>query len=169
MKVEIRNLVAPFPLPSYSTEHSAGMDLTAVSFKMLFESGNNKVDCSDKVQLTLIPGARVLIGCGFAVALPVGFEMQIRPRSGLALKEGLTVLNSPGTIDADYRGEVGVILINHSTDATVILLGDRIAQAVITSHQTVQWNEVKTLSETVRGTGGYGSTGVNNKNTEGRV
>lgn len=130
-------------LPAYSTELSAGMDLRA------FLPG----------QVVLKPLERKLIPTGLFVEIPAGFEAQIRPRSGLALKKGITVLNSPGTIDADYRGEVGIILINLSSEDFVIESGERICQMIIASHETVQWNLVEELEETVRGEGGFGHTG----------
>lgn len=132
-------------LPTYATEHSAGMDLTA-ALEEAIEIG---------------PGERMLIPTGLTIALPDGFEAQIRPRSGLALKHGVTVLNSPGTIDADYRGEIGVILINHGTEPYTVERGMRIAQMVVERHSTVEWEVVETLDETERGEGGFGSTGTN--------
>lgn len=130
-------------LPAYSTELSAGMDLRAFL----------------PAQVVLKPLERKLIPTGLFVEIPAGFEAQIRPRSGLALKKGITVLNSPGTIDADYRGEVGIILINLSNEDFVIESGERICQMIIASHETVQWNLVEELEETVRGEGGFGHTG----------
>jgi dUTP pyrophosphatase len=132
------------PLPSYATTGAAGMDLYAA------------VDESK----ILAPGERVLVPCGFAIALEPGFEAQVRPRSGLALKNGITVLNAPGTIDEDYRGPVGVILYNAGTLNFVINRGDRIAQMVVAPVTQVVWQEVDTLDETERGAGGFGSTGV---------
>ncbi len=132
------------PLPAYATEHAAGMDLPAA--------------IDDDV--TLGPGARALIPTGFAIALPAGFEAQIRPRSGLAAREGVTVLNAPGTIDADYRGEIQVILINLGDAPFAISRGMRIAQMVIAPVSRVDWNEVAELPETARGAGGFGSTGT---------
>lgn len=131
-------------LPKYETIASAGMDLRA----NLSES------------ITLKPLERTLVKTGLFMELPVGFEAQVRPRSGLALKKGITVLNSPGTIDADYRGEIGVILINLSNEDFVIENGERIAQLVIAKYQQAEFIEVNELSETSRGTGGFGSTGV---------
>jgi len=131
------------PLPSRATAAAAGMDLRAA--------------VSDPV--TLLPGARALIPTGIAIALPVGWEAQVRPRSGLALKSGVTVLNSPGTIDADYRGEVGVMLINHGTEPFVVERGARVAQLVTARVENVVWDEVDDLPETDRGAGGFGSTG----------
>jgi dUTP pyrophosphatase len=130
-------------LPAYSTELSAGMDLRA----------------SLTEPVILKPFERKLIPTGLFVEIPAGFEAQIRPRSGLALKKGITVLNSPGTIDADYRGEVGIILINLSNEDFVIENGERICQMIIASHETVQWNLVEKLVETERGHGGFGHTG----------
>ncbi len=132
------------PLPAYQTQHSAGMDLSAA------------VDAD----VVLAPGARAIIPTGFSIALPPGFEAQVRPRSGLAAKNGVTVLNSPGTIDADYRGEVGVILINHGQESFTITRGLRIAQMIVAPVRTVMWEEKPDLNDTARGEGGFGSTGV---------
>lgn len=134
-------------LPAYATAQSAGMDLLAA------------VDAP----LTIAPGAFTLVPTGLAIALPAGYEAQVRPRSGLAAKNGVTVLNSPGTIDADYRGEIKVILINHGTQPFVIERGMRIAQMVIAQHAHVEWQSVETLDETARGAGGFGSTGTKGK------
>lgn len=131
-------------LPSYSTPLSAGMDIRA----------------NLNEPITLQPGERRLIPTGIFIALPEGYEAQIRPRSGLALKHGITVLNSPGTIDADYRGEVGIILINHSDKAFVIEDGERVGQMVVAQYSRVEWNETDSLDETERGAGGFGHTGV---------
>ncbi len=130
-------------LPAYSTQLSAGMDLRA------FLPG----------PVVLKPMERKLIPTGLFVEIPAGYEAQIRPRSGLALKKGITVLNSPGTIDADYRGEVGIILINLSNEDFVIESGERICQMIVASHETVEWNLVEKLEETQRGEGGFGHTG----------
>lgn len=132
------------PLPVYATEKSAGMDLRA------------NIDET----IVLHPMERRLINTGLHIALPDGFEAQVRPRSGLALKHGVTVLNSPGTIDADYRGEIMVLLINLSQQDFVIRDGERIAQLVVARYEGAQWVEVECLDETERGTGGYGHTGV---------
>jgi len=132
------------PLPAYATSGSAGCDLVAA------------VDATIELQ----PGERNLVPTGIAIALPEGFEAQVRPRSGLALKHGVTVLNSPGTIDADYRGEVGVILINHGEAPFTVERGMRIAQMVVQPVRQVDWIEVASLSETERGAGGFGSTGA---------
>lgn len=132
------------PLPSYETDGSAGMDIRAAV----------------REPLSIAPGARVLVPSGFKIALPVGFEAQIRPRSGLALKKGISLPNTPGTIDSDYRGEVGVILINLGDEPFVIERADRIAQMVIAPVTRGIWAEVDSLDETARGEGGFGSTGV---------
>ena|SRR5690554_4511726 len=142
VNVEIINK-SKHPLPAYATSQSAGVDLHA----NLSES------------ITLEPLHRKLIPTGLYIALPAGTEAQIRPRSGLAYKEGVTVLNAPGTIDADYRGEIGVLLVNLSDKSVIIHDGDRIAQMVIAKYESVDFKEVSTLSETVRGEGGFGSTG----------
>ncbi len=130
-------------LPAYATEASAGLDLAAA------------VDAA----VEIAPGGRALIPTGFAIALPPGYEAQVRPRSGLALRHGVTVLNSPGTIDADYRGEIGVILINHGDAAFTVTRGARIAQLVVAPVARVAWREDDALSESARGAGGFGSTG----------
>ena len=143
MKVNIINK-GHQPLPQYATEQSAGMDLRA--------------NLDEPV--TLKPLERRLIPTGLHIALPVGFEAQVRPRSGLALKKGITVLNTPGTIDADYRGEIGVVLINISQEDFVVNDGERIAQMVIARHEKADFIEVEVLDETERGEGGYGHTGV---------
>ncbi len=133
------------PLPTYETKGSAGMDLRAA--------------VPEGEPMTLAPGARALVPTGFAIALPEGYEAQVRPRSGLALKHGVTCLNSPGTIDSDYRGEVGVILINHGQAPFAIQRGERIAQMIVSPVVQSSWLEVETLDETARGAGGFGSTG----------
>ncbi|AXG73722.1 dUTP diphosphatase [Flavobacterium arcticum] len=131
-------------LPNYETIASAGMDLRA--------------NLDEPVVLS--PLGRAIIKTGLFIELPIGYEAQVRPRSGLAAKKGITVLNSPGTIDADYRGEIGVILVNLSNDAFTIENGERIAQLVIAKHERAEWQEVQELTETSRGEGGFGSTGV---------
>ena len=131
------------PLPSYATADSAGMDLIAA--------------VADTIGLE--PGERTLVPTGIAIALPRGFEAQVRPRSGLALKFGVTTLNTPGTIDADYRGEIGVILINHGSERVTIKRGDRIAQLVVAPVTRVEWNQRDSLDGTARGAGGFGSSG----------
>ena len=142
MKINIINK-SSHALPSYETIASAGMDLRA-----------HIVDA-----IVLKPLERKIIPTGLFMELPVGYEAQVRPRSGLAAKHGVSVLNSPGTIDADYRGEIGVILVNLSNDVFTINNGDRVAQMVIAKHERAEWNEVINLSETSRGEGGFGSTG----------
>lgn len=131
-------------LPEYKTVLSAGMDL--------------KANISEPMKIN--PLERTLIPTGLFIQLPEGYEAQIRPRSGLALKQGLTVLNSPGTVDADYTGEIGVILANISNNPVIVNPGDRIAQMVVTKHEKVEWTEVTELDNTERGDGGFGSTGV---------
>ena len=130
-------------LPAYATALSAGMDLRA----------------NLESPITLRPLERCLVPTGLFIALPQGYEAQVRPRSGLALKKGITVLNTPGTIDADYRGEIGVILVNLSNEDFVINDGERIAQMVVARHETVEWEAVESLDETERGAGGFGHTG----------
>lgn len=143
MKVKIVNQ-SHHELPKYSTSASAGMDLRA----FIPES------------ILLQPGDRILVPTGLFIELPVGFEAQVRPRSGLALKKGITVLNSPGTIDADYRGEIRVILVNLSRESFEITDGERIAQMVVARHEQAEWEQVDVLQETQRGAGGFGSTGI---------
>ena len=143
MKVQIINK-SKHATPNYETEGAAGMDLRA----------------NIEEAITINPLERAIVKTGLFIALPVGFEAQVRPRSGLAAKKGITVLNSPGTIDADYRGKIGVILVNLSNAAFVINDGERIAQLIIAKHERVQWKEVEVLNETERGVGGFGSTGV---------
>jgi dUTP pyrophosphatase len=143
MKVKIINR-SEHPLPTYATPASAGVDLRA----------------SIAEPLTLQPLGRALVRTGLFVEIPPGFEAQVRPRSGLALKNGITVLNSPGTIDADYRGEIGVILANVSDTPFTIEKGERIAQLVIAKHEQAEWVEAEDLTDTLRGSGGFGSTGA---------
>ncbi|MBS7408491.1 MAG: dUTP diphosphatase [Prevotellamassilia sp.] len=142
MKLKVINR-SHHPLPEYATPLSAGLDLRA--------------NLSSPV--TLLPMGRALIPTGLFIALPPGFEAQVRPRSGLALKKGIGVLNSPGTIDADYRGEIGVILVNLSDEPFVVQDGERIAQMVVARHERVEWTAVDELDETERGAGGFGHTG----------
>ena len=142
MTVKIVNH-SPWPSPAYATPLSAGMDL--------------KAHLEEPV--TLQPLQRMLVPTGLFIALPAGYEAQVRPRSGLAAKHGITVLNTPGTIDADYRGEIKVILVNLSNEPFQIVPGERIAQMVIARHEQVEWEEVEVLDETSRGAGGFGSTG----------
>ena len=143
MKVQIVNKSA-YEAPFYATVNSAGMDLKA----------------NIEEPITLAPLQRSMVPTGLYIALPEGTEAQIRPRSGLAAKHGVTVLNTPGTIDADYRGEIKVILVNLSNDAFTINPGERIAQMVVARYEKVEWNEVESLDETERGAGGFGSTGT---------
>ncbi|HVO16336.1 MAG TPA: dUTP diphosphatase [Alphaproteobacteria bacterium] len=146
LTVELRRLphAEGLALPAYATADSAGMDLTAAVAH----------------DLVIQPGGQALVPTGLAIALPAGFEAQVRPRSGLALKWGVTVLNAPGTIDADYRGEIAVILINHGPEPFAVRRGDRIAQMIVAPVTRVAWREVATLPESGRGAGGFGSTGA---------
>ena len=144
MEVKIINK-SKHELPAYETIASAGMDLRA----------------NINESVTLQPLERALVETGLYIELPIGYEAQVRPRSGLAAKKGITVLNAPGTIDADYRGEVGVILVNLSNEAYTLSDGERIAQLVIAKHERAEWVETSLLSETSRGSGGFGSTGSN--------
>lgn len=143
VKVEVKRLPhgAGLPLPAYATTGAAGMDVVSAE------------------EVTLAPGARHAVATGLALAIPEGFEIQVRPRSGLALKHGITVPNTPGTIDSDYRGELKVILINHGHEPFVIARGDRVAQLVLAPVVQAVWDEVAELDATERGAGGFGSTG----------
>ncbi len=149
-KSDIKVALKPLPhavglnLPTYATKQSAGMDLSAA--------------LEDALELG--PGDRILVPTGLSIALPPGYEAQVRPRSGLAIKHGVTVLNTPGTIDADYRGEIKVILINHGKEPFTIERGQRIAQMVIEKYEHVEWEVVENLDETTRAQGGFGSTGT---------
>lgn len=143
MKIKIINK-SQHDLPNYETIASAGMDLRA----------------NLETPFVLKPLERAIVKTGLFIELPIGYEAQVRPRSGLAAKKGITVLNSPGTVDADYRGEIGVILVNLSAEEFVIENGERIAQLIIAKHERAEWMEVTELSETSRGKGGFGSTGV---------
>jgi dUTP pyrophosphatase len=131
------------PLPQYATQHASGLDLRA----------------NIEAEVTLKPLERKLIPTGLFIELPIGYEAQIRPRSGLALKKGLTVLNSPGTIDADYRGEIGIILVNLSNEEVKIEDGERICQMIIARHETIEWSSAGELAKSERGEGGFGHTG----------
>lgn len=142
MKISIINK-SEHPLPQYETAHAAGMDLRA----------------SITEDITLKPLQRLLVSTGLFIELPIGYEAQIRPRSGLAYKHGISIVNSPGTIDADYRGELKVLLVNLSDTDFKIVNGDRIAQMVVAKHETIVWQAVESLGETNRGEGGYGHTG----------
>lgn len=143
MKVKIQKLRPDAVVPQYQTEYSAGMDVCAA--------------IDEPIVLKHLE--RVIVPCGFALAIPPGYEVQVRARSGLAAKQGIGLVNGVGTIDADYRGELGVILINYGKDDFVINNGDRIAQIVVTKYEHAIWDEVETLDDTVRGIGGFGSTG----------
>lgn len=144
MQVKVINK-SKHPLPQYETIASAGMDVRA----------------NIGQAITLAPLERSLVKTGLFVEIPIGYEIQVRPRSGLAFKKGITVLNSPGTIDADYRGEIGVLLVNLSSEPFVIEDGERIAQLVLASHEQASWQEVEILEDSDRGQGGFGSTGTN--------
>ncbi|MFZ5790257.1 MAG: dUTP diphosphatase [Pseudomonadota bacterium] len=146
LRVAVKRLphAAGLPLPAYATAQAAGMDLLAAV----------------EAPTTLAPGERALVPTGLAIALPAGYEAQVRPRSGLALKHGVTLLNSPGTIDADYRGEIGVILVNLGQVPFAVERGQRIAQLVVAPVSHVAWTETEMLPDTVRGAGGFGSTGI---------
>ena len=146
MKVAIQRLAHAqgLPLPAYATEGAAGMDLIAAI----------------ETPIVLAPGRSVAVPAGIALGLPPGFEAQVRPRSGLALKHGITVLNAPGTIDSDYRGEVAVILINLGTEPFTVSRGAKIAQLIVAAHARVEWSETIALDTTARGAGGFGSTGA---------
>ena len=160
-------------LPNYETPASAGMDVRAnfdnIVEKFLFnttikESENVYINVKGETRhiiesITINPGGRALIPTGLRVAIPEGYEIQVRPRSGLALKNGITLLNTPGTIDADYRGDIGVIVINHGTEPFTIMAGDRIGQIVLNKVERIEWKEVDNLPDTIRGEGGFGSTG----------
>ncbi|MDE3742252.1 dUTP diphosphatase [Maribacter polysaccharolyticus] len=143
MKIKIINK-SDHPLPHYETLASAGMDLRANSTEAI----------------TLQPLERTIVKTGLFIELPIGYEAQVRPRSGLAAKKGITVLNAPGTVDADYRGEIGVILVNLSNEPFTVENGERIAQLVIARHERAEWIEVEELTDTTRGAGGFGSTGT---------
>jgi dUTP pyrophosphatase len=145
--VRIRRLPhgAGLPLPAYATGGAAGMDVVSAE------------------DVTIAPGARHAVASGFAVAIPTGYEIQVRPRSGLALKHGISVPNTPGTIDSDYRGELKIILINHGAEDFAIARGDRVAQLVLAPVTQASWDEVEELDDTVRGAGGFGSTGGHGK------
>lgn len=146
LKVQVKRLPHSkgLPLPKYMSAHAAGMDLIAAV----------------EEEIIISAGAWKLIPTGITIALPEGYEAQVRPRSGLALKQGVSVLNTPGTVDADYRGEVGVILMNHSKENLIVKRGDRIAQMIINKIERIEFEEVEEISETERSSGGFGSTGV---------
>lgn len=169
MKVKIERTDSDVVLPKYQREGDAGMDLVAHNFKKHFHhivvegEGYGMAQAEDNIdqsidKITLQPGSRLLIGTGLKVETPQGYEIQIRPRSGLALNQGITVANSPGTIDSNYRGEIGVILLNLGALPIEIKKGERIAQAVLKQVEVIEWEEAD-LSETIRGTDGFGSSG----------
>lgn len=143
MKVKVINKSGN-PLPAYATEFSAGLDVRA----------------ANETPIVLPPLGRAMVPTGLYLEIPAGYEVQVRPRSGLAAKRGITVLNAPGTIDADYRGEVCVILVNLSSEAFTIERGERVAQLILARHEVIEWEETDTLEESTRGAGGFGSTGV---------
>ena len=143
MKVKVINKSGN-PLPAYATEFSAGLDVRA----------------ANETPIVLPPLGRAMVPTGLYLEIPAGYEVQVRPRSGLAAKRGITVLNAPGTIDADYRGEVCVILVNLSSEAYTIERGERVAQLILARHEVIEWEETDTLEESTRGAGGFGSTGV---------
>jgi dUTP pyrophosphatase len=154
MRVEVQRLAhaRDLPLPAYATAGAAGLDLVAA------------IDG----EVVLAPGRHQAVPTGIALALPIGVEGQVRPRSGLALRHGVTVLNAPGTIDSDYRGEVTAILINHGATPFTITRGMKIAQLVVAAHARIEWSETTALNSTARGTGGFGSTGLTVEQGEGR-
>ncbi len=164
VKVKIKALEGA-EIPKYGTEQAAGFDFKAHNFKVMYK-GKKEIDLTKNLQhsisegyITLRPFERVLIGTGLSMEIPDGYEIQVRPRSGLALKSGVTVLNAPGTIDSDYRGEVGVILHNTCQYLCEIRLGDRIAQGILAKCEQADFETEEELSETERGAGGFGSTG----------
>lgn len=169
MKIAFKKLNNSAIVPSYATPGSAGFDLVLNNFKGYYDNRVNEkapneinvvtIDAGVNA-VTLNPNSRILVGCGFSVAIPQGYEMQVRSRSGLALKQGLIVLNAPGTIDSDYRGEIGAIICNNSLYAVTICIGDRIAQGVIAKHEVAEFEVSEELPESERGAGGFGSTGT---------
>jgi dUTP pyrophosphatase len=165
MKISVKKVIPDVELPEYATKGSAGFDLKAMRIMALYQ-GTKKVDLSEKMNrsierglITLRPGERALFGTGLAFTIPYGYEMQIRDKSGISLKRGLKVFNAPGTIDSDYRGEVGVILYNSTPYLAEIRLGEYVAQGVIAEYKTANFTITEDFQETSRGTGGYGSTG----------
>lgn len=163
MKVQIIKTTTN-ELPSYGSIEAAGCDLRAdlcsIKDKFLFNTEIVRNEDNTVKGLLIHPGGRALIPTGIQMALPVGYEAQIRPRSGLSLKNGISIVNSPGTIDSDYRGDIGIILINHGFEPFMVEQGDRIAQMVITKHTQVEFVEVEELNDTDRGDGGFGHTGT---------
>ncbi len=167
MKIKIQKCNEDVVIPQYETKGAAGFDFVADNFKRLYfydsamraEVLEDGAGITNKKTVLLEPNERLLVGTGLKMEVPEGYELQVRPRSGLALKDGLTVLNSPGTIDCDYRGEIGVILINHGHVAHKVSIGDRIAQGVFNKVEQATFIQEEELSETDRGEGGFGSTG----------
>ena len=171
--VKVKNLSKSLPLPKYSTDGADGMDVMACFdaiddkagepiYPIRFHEGSKTVlEVNKDGQLTIYPGDRVMISTGLKVGIPEGWRIHVTPRSGLALKNGITVLNSPGKIDQDYLGQIGVILINHGTESFIVKHGDRIAQIAIEESHKCKFMEVEELTATTRGEGGFGSTGVN--------
>ena len=165
MNILVKKVIPNVELPQYATEGSAGFDLKAMRIMALYQ-GTKKVDLTEKMNrsiergmITLRPGERALFGTGLSFDIPQGYEIQIRDKSGIALKRGLKVFNAPGTIDSDYRGEVGIIVYNSTPYLAEISLGEYIAQGVVAEYQKVNFKDSAQLEETFRGTGGYGSTG----------
>lgn len=164
MKIQFRKLNRDVALPKYATDGSAGFDLVVDNFKKIInhrhpQSINDTRINVETAGIYLFPNDRLLVGTGLFMSIPDGYELQIRSRSGNALKKGLVVLNSPGTIDSDYRGEIGVILINHGGQEVEIKIGDKIAQAVLTKYEKAEFSIVEELPDTKRGEGGFGHTG----------
>lgn len=168
MRVKVKTTSSNVVLPKYQREGDVGMDLRVDNFKKIFSSvkmsNGQFAEAEDNLdpnteKTVLNPGSRILIGTGLKVEIPSGYEIQIRPRSGLAIKNGITVVNSPGTIDSNYRGEIGVCLINHGFIPFTINKGERIAQAVLNKIELIDWNIRETLTETTRGAEGFGSSG----------
>lgn len=163
MKVQVINL-SNNELPKYSIEGSAGMDLRA-DFSRISEENPLTIygdaDYTKQIEVTLYPGSRMLIPTGLKIALPEGYEARIQPRSGLALKNGISIVNTPGCVDANYRGEIGIILINHGLKPFTIKHGDRVAQMIVSKIECVEFEQVEELNDTNRGSGGFGSTSIN--------
>lgn len=163
MKVQVVNL-SNNELPKYSIEGSAGMDLRADFSRVSKENRliiHGDADYTEQIEVTLYPGSRMLIPTGLKIALPEGYEARIQPRSGLALKNGISIVNTPGCVDANYRGEIGIILINHGLEPFTIKHGDRIAQMIVSKTEYIEFEQVEELNDTNRGSGGFGSTSIN--------
>ena len=168
MKIQVKKLYDDVVLPQYQTEGAAGMDLIVHGYSELHSTRVNSNDVNNPLVITqfegitkviMNPHERLRVTCGFAISIPKGYELQIRARSGNSIKKGLCLANGIGTVDSDYRGEIGAILLNSSEFPVEVCVGDRVAQAVLAKHETVEFDEVSDLDETVRGTGGLGSTG----------